>query len=202
MPRILAALSAGVLAVTLAGCLSITDPDATQPSSATTASASTDTATAASTGNPVPAPERGGRIPSAARHAQTQLAHGAASSTPQAALARYASLWCNWTAATVIARQRRLAATSLGQARAQALAAAASLQGDATLAASHVANSGSVIAITPGLGAASGDWVIVTKETTSGEGDYAGLPATVHVTYAQLTDTSGGWVVTLWSPQA
>jgi hypothetical protein len=43
--------------------------------------------------------------------------------------------------------------------------------------------------------------VIVTSETTSGQGDYSGLPPTLHVTYAQLTDTHHGWIVTAWNPQ-
>ncbi|MGO9789133.1 MAG: hypothetical protein ACLP8S_06300 [Solirubrobacteraceae bacterium] len=120
--------------------------------------------------------------------------------TPRAALERYGTLWCNWTAATVIFRQRELAAISLGHARAQALQAAASLQADSTLAAGQVANSGSVIAIAPALAESGGDWVVVTRERTTGQGDYQGLPATLHVTYAQLTHTPAGWIVTSWTP--
>ena len=40
--------------------------------------------------------------------------------------------------------------------------------------------------IAPGQGSAAGLWVIVTRETTTGEGDYAGLPPTDHVTDAQV----------------
>jgi hypothetical protein len=109
-------------------------------------------------------------------------------------------LWINWTAATVVARQQQLAGMSLGQARAQALQAAASLHDDSTLAASHVANHGQVIAIAPSL-ADRGEWVVVTSETTTGQGDYAGLPASLHVTDAQLTHTHQGLVVSLWSSQ-
>jgi hypothetical protein len=179
-------------AVALTGCASITDPAATSPP----APAHTTTTTA----DPVPAPERGGTIPAPARQAQTQLAKQAGNASPQAALNRYASLWSDWTATTIVARQRQLAVISLGQARAQALQAAASFAHDHTLTKSHVANHGSVIAVTSSL-ITSGDWVIVTRESTTGQGDYQGLPATVHVTYAQLTHTPHGYVISQWSPQ-
>jgi hypothetical protein len=45
-------------------------------------------------------------------------------------------------------------------------------------------------------------WVIVTRETTTGEGDYAGLPPTDHVTDAQVEHTPHGFVVSAWSPQS
>jgi hypothetical protein len=149
--------------------------------------------------NPVPAPERGGTIPTTRRRAQSGLTASAGAATPVAALERYATLWCNWTARTAVAHQRHLARISLGQARAQALQAAATLQTDGTLRQSQVANAGQVVAVTR---ASSGDrWIVVTQETTTGRGDYAGLPATLHITYAQLTATSHGYVVSTWSPQ-
>jgi hypothetical protein len=43
--------------------------------------------------------------------------------------------------------------------------------------------------------------VIVTSEHTTGSGDYTGLPAAAHVTYAHLTHTPHGWVIDQWSPQ-
>ena len=82
-----------------------------------------------------------------------------------------------------------LAAISLGQAKAQALQAAASAARDTQLLKSRVANGGSVVAITRGRGPAAGEWVLVTREQTTGQDDYAGLPPTLHVIYAQLTDT-------------
>ncbi len=197
-------LAAAVLAIALEGCLSIHDPEANNPTTKPTATKPTSTAAAGrqrTAVDPVPVHERGGAIPTGARRAQSALAPGAADSTPQAALERYASLWCNWTASTVLARQRELASISLGQARAQALAAAASLAADSTLANSQVANSGQVIAIAPTLTDAD-EWVVVTRERTTGQGDYQGLPATLHVTYAQLTHTPTGFVVTVWAPQS
>ena len=192
------AIAAILAAVTLTGCLSIHDPASTPPGAAHITTA---TATVRTVADADPAPERGGRIPPDARATQTRLVADAGQSTPAAALAWYATLWTNWTAGTLIAREQQLAGNSLGQARAQALQAAASFQHDRTLAASHVANSGRVIAITPNL-TAPGRWVVVTSETTTGQGDYAGLPATLHVTYAQLTHTRHGFVVSLWSPQS
>ena len=147
-----------------------------------------------------PNPERGGSIPPAAQHAK--LATNAAEPTPQAALVRYAQLYINWTAKTVAAVQHELAAISTGQARAQALQAAASYGHDSALRASKVANTGSVIAIAAGQGPAAGSWVIVTQETTTGSGDYAGLPSTDHVTDARLAHTRNGWIVSSWSPRS
>ena len=149
-----------------------------------------------------PAPERGGTIPNAAHAAQSELAASARMPTPQAALERYANLDINWTAHTVAGIQDQLAAISLGQARAQALQAAASYGHDSTLQSSQVANTGTVIAVAPGQGPAASWWVIVTRETTTGQGDYAGLPPTDHVTDAQVQHTRNGWVISSWSPQS
>ena len=101
----------------------------------------------------------------------------------------------------MVAIQHQLAAISLGQARAQAQRAAISASHDGQLASSKVANRGRVIAIAPGQTSAAGQWVIVTTEQTSGPGGYQGLPPTLHVIYAQLTNTSQGWVVSQWQPQ-
>ena len=81
----------------------------------------------------------------------------------------------NWTARTVAGVQNQLAAISVGEARAQALQAAASYTRDQTLANSDVANSGHLVAITSSV-TSPRQWVLVTSEQTSGTGDYAGLP--------------------------
>jgi hypothetical protein len=148
-----------------------------------------------------PAPERGGTSPTTAEAAQNKPAAGAARPSPQAALERYAATYLNWDAAHVIAIQRQLASISLGQARAQALQAAASASRDSQLTNSDVANHGHVVAISPGQTTATGRWVIVTSERTGGHGDYQDLPPTLHIIYAQLTNTSQGWVVSRWQPQ-
>jgi hypothetical protein len=190
---VLAAIAAGAIG----GCAGITNPYQSKGTARTQTVASTSTTTPpADSGDP--APERGGTIPAPARAAQNKLAIGATSRSPEAALERYAELYVNWRAADVSARQRELASISLGQARAQALQAAASAAGDTQLVKSHVANSGTVVAMTRGHGPAAGDWVIVTREQTTGQGDYAELPPTLHVIYAQLTATPKGWVVIRW----
>lgn len=193
--QIVCAAAAAATAIALGGCVSIHNPDATLKHRTTPA-----TASASAPADPTPVPERGGTIPARARQAQQQLAAGAGAGSPTGALARYATVWSNWTAATVIAHQRQLAGISLGQARAQALQAITSLQHDQTLAKSQVSNSGQVVAIAPALHT-PGEWVIVTSERTSGQGNYAGLPPTLHVTYAQLTHTNHGYVVSQWSPR-
>jgi hypothetical protein len=195
-----AAIAVGL---TLAGC-GLTDPYTGQHPSATSTSppvSTSSTSTTTTVLNADPAPERGGTIPNAAQAAQNRPAENAGRSTPQAALERYANLDINWTATTVASGQRRLAAISVGQARAQALQAAAAYGRDSTLQASRVANSGTVIAIAPGEGPAAGSWVIVTREATTGQGEYAGLPPTDHITVAQLEHTRAGLVVSSWSPQ-
>ena len=181
-------------AAALAGC-GIYDPyTAKQP---TTTSASTPLT---SVTNVDPAPERGGAIPASARAVQSRVAVGAVRHTPQAALEQYARLYVNWTAERVAGVQRELASLSTGQARAQALQAAASYTRDETLTQSNVANSGHIVAITLSV-TTPGQWVLVTSEQTSGTGDYAGLPPTLHVIYAQVTRTPSGWVVSEWAPQ-
>ncbi|HUA48706.1 MAG TPA: hypothetical protein VMA77_25970 [Solirubrobacteraceae bacterium] len=148
-----------------------------------------------------PPPERGGTIPAAAQAAERTLAPGAAQPTQQAAVARYATIAVNWNWRTLAVVQRRLASISLGQARAQAGQAAAQATADPTLAQERLADSGQPVAVAPGRGAAAGWWVIVTREHTTGQGPYADLPPTLHVTYAQLTHTPHGWLVTRWQPQ-
>ena len=180
-------------AIAVAGCgLSNPYQSGRHPTTATTTSAPASTAPADA---PDPAPERGGTIPKRAQAAQNQLADGAAEPTPQAALERYARVYLNWTSARVIATQHQLAAISLGQARALAQQAAATASRDTQLKASQLANSGQVISLAPGQDAARGQWVIVTSELTTGAGDYAGLPPTLHIIYARVTDTPQGWVV-------
>ena len=196
-PSILLAASA---AVALAGC-GLTDPYTTkQPSKSVPNSTTTSTTKSTVATDADPAPERGGTIPASARATQSKLAPSAGEPSPESALERYARLYVNWSAPTVAADQRELAAISVDQARAQALQAAASYAQDQTLQRSGVANSGHVVAVASSI-TTPGQWVIVTSEQTTGKGDYAGLPPTLHVTYAQVTRASSGWVVSEWAPQ-
>jgi hypothetical protein len=203
--RHLPLVALALLTLAAAGC-GVSDPyknTTTVTATAPTAATSTTTTPQAMSppDNRDPAPERGGTIPRRTRAVQDQLADSAASPTPQRALERYAAIYLNWDAASVVAIQRRLAAISLGQARAQAQQAATSASRDPKLTASKVTNRGRVIAISPGLLAAARHWVIVTREQTSGQGDYHDLPATLHVTYAAVAHTAEGWVVNQWAPQ-
>jgi hypothetical protein len=196
LTRLLTTTLAIIAAVALTGC-GLTDPNqAALHNVSTTPAATSTTTTAADAGDPPG--ERGGTIPKAAQAAQHTLAAGAGRATPVAALQRYAALYFNWNADTVVAHQRQLATISLGQARAQALQAVATASGDSLLAQDHVANSGHLVSLAQGQGAAAGQWVLVTSEHTTGQGDYAGLPPALHVIYAQLTRTVNGWVVTRW----
>jgi hypothetical protein len=148
-----------------------------------------------------PRPERGGAIPKVAARHQAAVTAAAGQATQVAAVRRYARLYVNWDATDVATQQSELASISVEVARAQALQAAASYRHDSTLHKSQVANSGNVVAITRGEGTAANYWVVVTQETTTGKGDYQGLPAQLHITYAQLTRTATGWVISSWSPQ-
>jgi hypothetical protein len=195
--RRLAALA--VAAVVLAGC-GISDPYAARVhSTSTTASTSTVITTNPQAGDPVP--ERNGTVPPGAQSAQNKLRTNAGAPTEEAALTRYALIEINWTSSNIGRVQRELAALSLGQARAQALQAAASDGRDSILQHSHVANNGTIVGVAQGQGTAADRWVIVTSESTTGAGAYAGLPAALHVTYATVTHARSGWIVETWQPQ-
>ena len=90
---------------------------------------------------------------------------------------------------------------AVGPARLAALQTAAGLSGAGELIAHQVQNTGAVMTIAPGQGAALGRWVVVTLEQTTGTGAYAGLPSSLHVTLARVVPAGGGWVVDEWAPQ-
>jgi hypothetical protein len=124
------------------------------------------------------------------------------SATPQIALRRYALAYTNWTAAGLPATERRLASLAVGAARLTAEQLAASTSATVELAGNHVQNTGVVLAITPGLGPAVGQWVVVTQEQTTGTGPYAGLPSTLHVTLARVQRIEHGyWAIREWNPR-
>jgi hypothetical protein len=191
--------SALFASVALTGC-GITDPythDQPQPRPTTT-SAPVSATTATVTDPSEPAPSQ------PTTTAATGVTAGTSSSgaaTPRQALRLYTRLYINWTATTIGAHQRQLAAMSQGTARAAALQAAASYSRDPEFEHSRVANTGTVVSIAAGQGPERGGWVIVTSEHTTGTGDYTGLPPAAHVTYAHLTHTPYGWVINQWSPQ-
>jgi hypothetical protein len=148
-----------------------------------------------------PIPERGGTVPAGLAGRENAPAAGAAASSPEAALRRYALVYTNWQAATLVAHEHRLAALAVGPARLAALQTAAALGGAGELVAHQVQNTGAVLGIAPGQGAARGRWVVVTQEETSGTGAYAGLPLSLHVTLGRVLRLDGRWVVDEWTPQ-
>jgi hypothetical protein len=155
---------------------------------------------------PTPAPagdppaERGGTIPAGAQAAEGSVSPVGVANSPKLALRRYAQAYVNWHASGLQEREHQLVAMSIGAAKQTAEQTAAARSGVAALIASHVANSGQVVAIAPGEGPDAGQWVIVTEEHTTGTGGYAGLPPAPHVTLAQVSHLDGGWVVSAWNP--
>jgi hypothetical protein len=179
-PSILIALVVLASVGVLAGC---TDPYAhTAPASAGQE--------AGSPGEPTPPP------PTRAGTAQAADVQP----TPQAALERFASLYSNWTYRTLARNQQTLAAISVGPARLAEQQAAATSRTDSTIRRAHVANHGQLLAISPAK-RRPGWWVIVTREQTTGSGEYEALPANDHVTLAQVSRVRGGWAVQQWQPQ-
>jgi ABC-type glycerol-3-phosphate transport system substrate-binding protein len=120
----------------------------------------------------------------------------------RAVLRQYTRLSINWTSTTLASEQRQLARLAVGGARAQALQTAASYNSGSTLQRSHIADRGRITSIAPGEGPRAGQWVITTQETTTGQGDYRGLPAQAHIYIARLTHTTDGWAVSSWAPQS
>jgi len=180
-PRSCAALLLAALAI--GGC---SNPDAPAPGHDTA-----EQAQIASPGEPSPPPPA----------APSSLTAAEVKRTPAQALTSFAALYVNWSYRDLTVKQRTLAAISLGSARTAEQQAAASSAGDATLAAAHLSNSGTIVSIASDQ-ARRGLWVIVTQEQTSGSGDYEGLPAAYHVTLARLAALPGGYAVSEWLPQS
>jgi hypothetical protein len=99
---------------------------------------------------------------------------------------------------------RRLAARSIGQARATAQLAAAQTAGDYELRRDGIGNIGSVEAVAP-LAGRSGQYVVVTRELTTATATtaYQGLKPAWHVAIATVSELGpGSWVVSGWEPQS
>jgi hypothetical protein len=124
--------------------------------------------------------------------------------TPSAAVSAFASVYVNWTAATVGSRLRALARASVGQARAEMTIEADEVGRDRELHAGEIANTGAVETVA----AIAGDsevYTVVTRERTSAarDGAYRGLPAVWHVSVATVTRRRDGlWVVSGWQPES
>ncbi len=175
-----AAILAGALALADAGCANPDAPAAQSPASQVQ-----------NAGEPAaPAPARvGEQAP-----ADTQ-------NTPARALAAFAETYINWDYRTLTATQRTLAARSVGAAHLAEQQAAASSAADNTIQRARIHNSGQLASVAreqtqPGM------WVIVTRERTTGDSEYEGLPASYHVTLARVQHVRGGWAVSEWLPQS
>jgi len=174
---------AGLAAVALAGC---SNPDAPTATSHPTSSDSP-----ANAGEPSASPP-----PSPA----SQEPFGV-QSTPERALAAYATRYINWSYHTLTEDQQALARSSVGVARLAEQQAAKQSTNDTAIARGRVWNHGHTISIAPDLGA-QGTWVIVTREQTGGNTEYEGLPVSYHVTLAKLAPVPGGYAVEQWLPQS
>lgn len=175
-----------VLAVLLAGC-GIGDPYRTTP-------ATTPTATA--TGPRV--------VDNEVRGAQATPIGGprdAAALSPQSAVERFAALYINWTYNTLASHRRQLARMAVGEVAAAERRAAVETSRDYELREGQVANHGQIAAIAQARGHAD-QWVVVSREITTGRGTYEGLPAGYHVTLATVVRVASGWAVSRWQPQS
>jgi hypothetical protein len=121
--------------------------------------------------------------------------------SPAEALASFAAIYVNWSYRNLVNNQRALAAMSVGAARTAELQAAARSAADTTITSARIANQGSVVSISSEQ-REPGTWVVVTRERTSGTGDYEGLPAAYHVTLARVTRLTHGYAVSEWLPQS
>lgn len=159
-------------------------------------------APAGSSSTPTPAQaspgERQGTIPASAR-AEGQPPNPAAS--PQAAVQRFAVQYINWTYATLAASEGQLAGEAVGEARTVERQAQAQTGRDAPIQRAHIYNRGTIVAVSHASGGPPNEWVVVSREQTGGDQEYAGLRAAFHVTLAEVQRVAGGWAVSAWRPQ-
>lgn len=129
---------------------------------------------------------------------------GAGSPGAVAAIRAFATVYINWTAATLTRRMLALAAGSVGQARSVVALAASETAGDYELKRGGIANTGTVEAVAP-LSGPPNEYVVVTRERTTATNSsaYQGLAAAWHVTLATVREvTPGVWAVSGWEPQS
>jgi hypothetical protein len=170
-----------VVAVTLAGC---SNPDAPAPRAVSGTT-----------------PGNAGEPSAPLRPSPSSQAPFGVQTTPQRALATFATRYVNWSYNTLASDEDALARSSVGAARLSEQQAAAQSHNDTAIIRGQVWNHGQTISIAPDLGAPS-MWVIVTREQTGGNAEYEGLPAGYHVTLAKLAAVPGGYAVEQWLPQS
>ncbi len=143
--------------------------------------------------------ESQGTIPAAAGE---EPAPARPAATPQQAIVAYATLYINWTYQTLAAHERTLAAMAVGDARLAERQAVAQTQRDSRIQQGGIYNRGTVVGVSPAAGGSPGEYVVVTREETGGDQEYAGLQAAFHVTLATVQKVTGGWAVVEWQPQS
>lgn len=145
-------------------------------------------------------PQNAGEPPAPAPPTASSQKPASVKSTPEAAIEAFSRLYSNWTYRTLTSNQRTLARLSVGAARLAEQQAAASAQADTTISQGHIWNQGQIVSIATDR-TQHGAWVLVTREQTGGSTQYAGLPASYHVTRARLVAVQGGYAVSEWLPQ-
>ena len=123
--------------------------------------------------------------------------------SPTQAVRAFATVYVNWTAATVSGRLRTLARRSIGQARATLELQSREVAADRELHRGGIANAGTVEAV----GALAGvphRYAVVTRERTSAANDaaYRGLAPEWHVSVATVTRVGRRWVLSGWQPES
>lgn len=127
----------------------------------------------------------------------------ATSSSAVEAVRSFANAYINWTADTVAADMRALAARSIGQARSALELAAAQTASDYELQQGGISNSGQVEAVAP-LPSSPDQYIVVTRESTAATNTtaYQGLRPAWHVALTTVSPLEGAWVVSGWQPQS
>jgi hypothetical protein len=180
-------LAAVCLVLALAGCGAASGGHRSATTASSGAAALTQAERTHEYPSPVPARER---------------APGALSAA--AAVRAFAAAYINWRYDTIASDLRRLAAASVGQARAAMTLAAAQTAGDYELQRGRVSNQGTVEVVAPRAGD-PGQYVVVTEELTTAAATtaYEGLEPAWHVALATVSrQPDGGYAVSAWQPQS